>query len=220
MSIEEFIDKFIEREESPLVQVVFAFLGYATLAIAGLVYIYKEYINQNANARNNVPDTTWLLMGSFILAAIACFLLISKLDGRKNFCIVWLPAKQAELSKNNCSVLDKQLISDFCNEYHCLDMGKGFPEHIKAYLNYSKLKLWCLKITHKEYIKIVIFFLIFLSVDFYTTAIRRECLRLDAMWSLQALFHWLCNVMNLLGNLLGEFIREFIEFIRESHLFF
>lgn len=193
MNIEEFIAKFIEQEESGLIQVVFGFLGYATLAVAGLLYVYTEYIKENDAIRNKVPDTTWLLIWSFIFAAIACFLLISKFDGRKNFCIVWLPTKQAELSKNNRSVTDKQLIGDFCNEYHCFDMGKGLPEHIKTYLNYNKLELWWSAIPHKEYLKIAIFFFIFFSVDFYTTAIRRKCLRLNAMWSLQALRHSLSH---------------------------
>jgi len=234
MSIEEFIAKFIEQEEIGVRQVVFGFLGYATLAVAGFVYVYKEYIGKDKPIRENVPDTTWLLVASFVFAAFACLLLILKFDGRKNFCTVWLPAKKADLKKDCiekqnqrlnrcgrkpskplhrlfarpgqtpkdcCPVSDEQLINDFLADYYWFDMGRGFPGHIKTYLTekYHMGISGCKPCKYIKFLegmqndwlsKIVTFFCVFLSIDFYQTAIRRHCLNLDAMWSLQALCHW------------------------------
>ena len=192
MSIAEFVAKFIEMEEMGARKTVYAFLGYATIAVGGLVYVYKEYIGDKAVCMN-VPDTTWLLVGSFAFAAFSSFLLSYKFVGRKNFCIEWLfAAKEAYPN----IVTDRELIEKFCQDYRWFDMGRGLPKPIKAYLKqkqiYSKRQIFFLEFLQKEWLLILLFF-IFFSVDFYVTAIRQLCLRTDAQTTLQDLCHWLCH---------------------------
>lgn len=227
MNIEEFIAKFIEQQDAGLRQAVYAFLGYATVAVGGLLYVYKEYINKNKNERKDVPNSTWLLFGAFAFAALACFSLTYKFDGRKNFCTVWLPAKEAELKrdcigkrnrrlircsggasksfnsfvghrgqtrKDGRSATDEKLISNFLADYYGFDMGKRVPKHIKKYLIKKELTGWSKPSTlfQKEWLGIVIFFFVLLSVDFYTTALRRLCLKEpSAPCLLQTLYRWL-----------------------------
>jgi hypothetical protein len=181
MNVEEFVAKFIEREETGLIQVVFGFLGYATLAVAGLVLAYKEYCKHDANKQSglkDIPENNGLLFGTFIFAALACFLLTYKFDGRKNFCTVWLPATRTVCSS---TATDKELINNFLEDYYKYDMGKPLPKHIEKYLKdelkYSPFGLGWFKFFQKEQLGIIIFPLVFLSVDLYATAIRQICLR-------------------------------------------
>ena len=206
MDIVEFVAKFIEHEEAALRQVIFAFLGYATLAVAGLVLTYKEYCkNKEQSDPKEVPKPIFLLFVAFVSAALACFCLTMKFDGRKNFCIEWLPAEMAvDLDKGSvkdCNVVnmapindysvadinDIKLISKFCKDYYKFDMGKGFSKKMRDYQDRKKVTQkyeepctsWLGYHFFQNEVRhwTLSFIFVLLSVNCYVATIRRICLR-------------------------------------------
>lgn len=182
MGIEEFVAKFIEQNEVALREVVFGFLGYATLAVAGIVYVLTGYASKEKDDTKNVPDTTMLLLCSFIFAAITCIILVTKFDSRKNFCIKWLPTIKGTYSVNDANKVpiclspkdsstqsDRDLIKKFCEEYNRFDTGGNLFEKI---------------------ITAIEFLCVFFSIDFYVTAIRRMSLREPAA---KTFLEYLCS---------------------------
>ena len=188
MDVAEFVARFIEREDAAIKQVVFGFLGYAILAIAGLVYVMKEYCGKYRSIRRDVPDTTRLLVCSFAFAAIACFLLTVKSDGRKNFCITWLPALRAANADRTAT---GELITKFCEDYHRFDMCKGLPKGMEEVFEtplITRLGYYA----QNEYLNWLNIFLVLFSIDCYRTAIRRICLKdRSAPCLLQTIYRWL-----------------------------
>jgi hypothetical protein len=182
MSIEEFVIKFIEQEEAVVRQVVFGFLGYAILAVSGLVYILKECLSLKEDVKLEwQPRWSTLLKGSFISACLSCLLLGLKFDGRKNFCIEWLPAAKKAYPN---SVTDKELIEKFCQDYHRFDLGQGFSKNIEDYrkdrqkTDYKEPYIARMGFIQNEWLNwLLIIVFVFISVDCYATTVRGICLK-------------------------------------------
>ncbi|MGA1980569.1 MAG: hypothetical protein ABSG99_08450 [Sedimentisphaerales bacterium] len=176
MSIEEFVVKFIEQEEAVVRQVVFGFLGYAILAVSGLVYVLKECLKENVKLKWQ-PRWSRLLIGSFISAGLFCLLLGMKFDGRKNFCIEWLPA--AKKAYPNI-VTDKELIEKFCQDYHKFDLGQGLSKNIEDYQrkrDYIEPPIARIGFIQNEWLNwLLSIVFVFISVDCYVAAIQGICL--------------------------------------------
>lgn len=187
MAIEDFLLEFVQQENASLMRVLFAFLGYVTLAGSGCILVTIEYCKNNVEKEKNAKNSKWclrwniLLALAFISAGLTCFLLCRKYDGRKNFCIDWLPAERTYYPSD---MNQDRAIEKFLEDYRTFDMGKGIPDYMEKYLKGRGEKLLYgapstirSRLFQNEWFQWLSYLLIFFSIDCYLSAIRGICLR-------------------------------------------